>query len=270
MAHTSRSRTADGLRVLIAGGGVAGLEALLALRALAGDLVELELLAPEPTFFYRPLAVAEPFGAGQVARFELSTICDRIGASFTLDHLTAVELDHHRARSAHGAEIPYDVLLVAVGASPRPTVDGALTFRGPADVEQMRALLAHAVPERTARLCFAVGNGTAWTLPLYELALLSQAELSARGVTHELTVVTTERQPLEHFGSHVSAAVSDLLAERGIALLSNRRPARFAQGCLEMAEGMLPCDTVIATARLEGQRIYGLPQDDDGFLATDA
>ena len=37
-------------RVVIAGGGVAGLEALLALRDMAGDRVDLTLLAPEAEF----------------------------------------------------------------------------------------------------------------------------------------------------------------------------------------------------------------------------
>jgi sulfide:quinone oxidoreductase len=37
-------------RVLIAGGGVAAIEALLALRDLAGDHVDIELLAPERYF----------------------------------------------------------------------------------------------------------------------------------------------------------------------------------------------------------------------------
>ena len=46
-------------RVLIAGGGVAALEAALALRALAEDRVRVELLAPETQFWYRPLAVAD-------------------------------------------------------------------------------------------------------------------------------------------------------------------------------------------------------------------
>ena len=50
MAKPERPKSYGGLRVLIAGGGVAGLETLLALRALAGDLVDLELLAPEPTY----------------------------------------------------------------------------------------------------------------------------------------------------------------------------------------------------------------------------
>jgi hypothetical protein len=33
---------------LVAGGGVAGLEVLLALRALAGDRIDLTLVAPNP------------------------------------------------------------------------------------------------------------------------------------------------------------------------------------------------------------------------------
>jgi sulfide:quinone oxidoreductase len=62
------------LGVLIAGGGVAGLEALLALRDLAGDRVELRLLSSEPEFVYRPMAIAEPFGRGRADRQLLSDI----------------------------------------------------------------------------------------------------------------------------------------------------------------------------------------------------
>ena len=39
-------------RVLIAGGGVAGLETLLALRTLAGDRVDITLVTPELRFVY--------------------------------------------------------------------------------------------------------------------------------------------------------------------------------------------------------------------------
>ena len=64
----------DRHRVLIAGGGVAALEAMLALRKLAEDRVDIELLAPDQDFFYRPLAVGEPFGRGGTLRFERSTL----------------------------------------------------------------------------------------------------------------------------------------------------------------------------------------------------
>ena len=58
--------------VVIAGGGVAALEAALTLRAVADGRLSVELIAPEPHFWYRPVAVAEPFGLGEVRRFELS------------------------------------------------------------------------------------------------------------------------------------------------------------------------------------------------------
>src|SRR3954451_22679113 len=48
-------------RVLIAGGGVAALEALLALRADARDLVDVTLVADSEAFSYRSLQVGEAF-----------------------------------------------------------------------------------------------------------------------------------------------------------------------------------------------------------------
>jgi NADPH-dependent 2,4-dienoyl-CoA reductase/sulfur reductase-like enzyme len=52
---------AKALDVVIAGGGVAALEAAMALRELAGDRVKLTLLAPTADFIYQPMAVLEPF-----------------------------------------------------------------------------------------------------------------------------------------------------------------------------------------------------------------
>ena len=73
----------DTTKVLIAGGGVAALEAALALRALAGDRAAVELLAPEPQFWYRPMSVAEPFGLGEARRFELQELATAAGATYT-------------------------------------------------------------------------------------------------------------------------------------------------------------------------------------------
>ena len=49
-------------RLRIVGGGVAGIEAALALAALAPGLAETSLISPDPDFVYKPLVVAEPFG----------------------------------------------------------------------------------------------------------------------------------------------------------------------------------------------------------------
>jgi NADH dehydrogenase FAD-containing subunit len=71
-------------RVVIAGGGVAALEAALALRALAEDRLSVEMLAPEHHFWYRPLAVAEPSNLGEARQFELPELAAAAGTTFSL------------------------------------------------------------------------------------------------------------------------------------------------------------------------------------------
>src|SRR5918995_4492155 len=79
--------------VVIVGAGVAGLEAALALRALAPQLVDVELLSPERHFFYRPLAVAEPFGIGRVHRWELTDLARVAGADFTPGEVRGLDVE---------------------------------------------------------------------------------------------------------------------------------------------------------------------------------
>jgi sulfide:quinone oxidoreductase len=270
MAKTSLPRTFGGLRVLIAGGGVAGLEAMLALRELAGDLVDIELLAPEPAFWYKPLAVAEPFDAGRARHFELAGIAESAYATFTLGQLASVDDEARIARTGHGAEIPYDVLVVACGVQPRPALAGALTFRGPADSDAFRRLLVDAERGGVHSIAFALPDTLAWPLPLYELALLTARRLEHAANDVALTVVTPERAPLSLFGEAATEAVRALLRERGIKLLTGSRPVRYEAGKLELLPAAtLLAERVVALPRLEGTRILGIPQDADGFIATD-
>lgn len=128
-------------RVLIAGGGVAAIEAMLALHALAEDRVEIELLGPEPHFWYRPLSVAEPFGVPKATRHEVGALVAAAGCgTFTLGALRGIDAGRHEATTSVGG-IGYDIALVAVGAVPSIVVPGALTFRGPADDEKICSLL---------------------------------------------------------------------------------------------------------------------------------
>src|SRR6266496_5314600 len=93
-------------RVLIAGGGVAALEAALALRALAEDRVSVELFAPEPQFWYRPLAVAEPFDLGEARQFDLRELAAAAGATFSPGPLTRVDVGGRQAQTPAGSPIP--------------------------------------------------------------------------------------------------------------------------------------------------------------------
>ena len=163
---------ADPKRIVIAGGGVAALEAALTLQALAGELVDVELLAPESRFRYRPLSTAEPFGLGEVASFELADLATRAGATFTLDAVNAVDSSARLAFTREGRVLEYDALLLACGTIPKTAVHGALTFRGPEDMQRVRALLDLVEASEVTHIVVTVPRGAVWTLPAYELALL--------------------------------------------------------------------------------------------------
>jgi sulfide:quinone oxidoreductase len=253
----------------VAGGGVAGLETLLSLRELAGDLVEIELVSPERHFYYRPLAVAEPFGAGVVQRFELDDLARAAGASYLPGELTAVNPEAHLARLAHGPELDYGVLVLACGARPHEAVPGALTFRGPADAERFERLLAE-IEGGARRIVFAVPPGPVWPLPLYELALLTSATMREKGVEAELVLATVEHEPLGLFGRTVSEAIARLLEERGIVLRTGVCPTEATASGLELARGdPIEADRVVALPRLTGPQIEGVPHNQAGFVPTD-
>ena len=268
--HTEVPKRYGGLRVVIAGGGVAALETLFALRSLAGDLVDLELVAAEPRFWYRPLAVAEPFAAARAVSFELAGVAEHAGAGFTIDRLASVDTNARVARTAQGAELAYDALVVACGAQARPVLPGASTFRGPADTEAFVRLLGEAERGEIESIVFAVPSGAAWPLPLYELALLTAKHLEERSRRVRLTLVTPEEHPLSLFGPAAGQRVRELFRERDVRLYTSRHPVQFEGGALALVpESQLACDRVVALPRLEGTRILGLPQDSDGFIPTD-
>jgi len=261
----------DRAHVLIAGGGVAALEAALALRELAGDLASVALLAPEPHFWYRPLAVAEPFELGKVRHFELSLLAAEAGATFTPGKLVSVDAARRVAYTSPGGAVSYTMLLIACGASPKPAVEGALTFRGSADTPKIEHLLAEIERGDVRRVAFAVPAGAVWSLPAYELALMTAAWISTRGIDGvELILITPEDEPLRIFGQEPSDAVRALLDERGIAVHTGVQPAEAREGeLLLVMGGTVAADRVVALPRLQGPRIGGVPQTFEGFIPVD-
>jgi sulfide:quinone oxidoreductase len=257
-------------RVLIAGAGVGALEAALALQALAADRVEVTLLAPDHEFVYRPLAVGEPFGHGPVLRRELAAMAQDRGFGLVADAIAAVEPDAREAITTGGAALAYDHLVLALGARPGVGVPGALTFRGPQDAGRTAMTLATLSLRAAPHLVFAAPEGASWTLPLYELALMTARWARRRPSSLRISIVTPEERPLAIFGGSASETVEALLAEADIDVRCGRRPGAFSRGFLDLDGGSaLPASAVVALPRLQGPAIEGLPHDPDGFADVD-
>jgi len=258
-------------RVVVAGAGVAGLEAALALQALADELVSVELVAPEADFVYRPLSVAEPFGVGQVRRFPLRTLVEAAGASLRAGSVVAVDPELKLVSLVGGETLPYDVLLLALGARPREAVAGALTFRGPVDESALAALLERATAGEVRRIVFALPAGTGWPLPLYELALLTRTYLTNHGTRGvEVGIVSPEERPLAIFGPAASDALAELLQLRDVSFESASAPVAWSDGKLTvLPPRTIEADAVVATPLLEGPALEGVPHDENGFVPVD-
>ena len=133
---------ADSPHIVIAGGGVAGLEACVALRSFLGEHeLSIDLLCREHRFEYRPLAVLEPFGGAPAWSMELERFAADQDVRLVRDSLAAVEPDRHIAITAYSGRLAYDALLVCVGARAVRALPGAITFRGGRDAAAVRGAL---------------------------------------------------------------------------------------------------------------------------------
>ena len=262
----------DSPRIVIAGGGVAGLEACLALRSfLSEDELHIDLLSRERRFEYRPLAVLEPFDGAPAWSMELERFAADQDVRLVRDSLAAVEPHRHEAITAYSGRLSYDALLVCVGARAVRALPGAITFRGGRDAAAVRAALDDMQPGDRGTIAFAIPFGAFWTLPLYELAILSAARLRERGVQAQVVMTSPEAAPLEAFGADASAAVADLLAARGIEFVDCARAISADAGEVELDDGRrIEARAVITLPDLVGRRVTGLPQDAVGFIAVDA
>jgi sulfide:quinone oxidoreductase len=259
------------MNTVIAGGGVAGLEALLALQALAGDRVSLTLIASDLDFSYRPLAVAEPFALGRAHRVPLREFTDEAGAELVEAAVVAVDDGAGQVRLDSGGTRSFDALLVAPGGQAVSGVEGATTWWPGGDPEVYGGLLRDIEEGYTKRLAMVVPPGAVWPLPVYELALMTAGE--ARAMGHDdvaVTVVTPEHEPLSLFGEQASAAVADELHSAGIELKTGV-VGQVERGGLMLEPGgeRVEAQRVFAVPRVLGPAIEGLPADDEGFIMAD-
>jgi sulfide:quinone oxidoreductase len=258
---------------VVAGGGIAGLETLLALHELAGDSLALTLVEPRSELVLRALEPAAPFGAGEAGRVSIDDVAATAGAQVVCSALEQVDPDAQTIRTRDGRRLDYDALVVAVGARPVVAVRAALTWWPDGAAEAFTKLLADADQGRAGRIAFVVPSRYAWQLPAYELALMTARRLERAGRRADLRIITPEPAPLAIFGAVGSAAVTRELDDAGVAFSGNAIAA--VRGDERVVVEVWPgsrrfaVDRVVALPRAHGPDITGLRADIEGFLVAD-
>ncbi len=264
----------DRFSVVIAGGGVAAIEGLLRLRRLAGDDVDVTLLAPNEEFAFRALSVKEPFALGAAERHPLRQIVRDAGAEWVRDTLSWIDPDGQVVHTGDGAELRYDALLVAVGARLEPVLDHATTFRDAEAEKLLTGLVEDIEGGYTRSVAFIAPEGPVYQLPLYELALMAASRARSMGIADaEISVVTPDARPLEVFGEAVAEAVARRLADAGIAVHAGAVATVPAAGRVVLTpsgEELTP-GRIVAMPRVVGPEIRGLSRAGAaGFIPVDA
>lgn len=256
-------------RVLVYGSGVPALEAVLVLADHADDLYEVELISPSRDFAVRAPA-PDPFGSRHGLRLDLGQLAAELGIGFRSDAVTSVDPGGHEARTRLGERLPYRALIIASGTRLREAVPGAITAWGAADRTVFSRLVPELLSGEVRSVAFCAHAADPWTLPLYELALLTATRLHAAEIEDvELSVVTWESSPVQVLGHAAGEAVAAVLEEAGIEMIADREPIGFEPGLLRTAGDPIAVERAVALPRHDGSYIANVPLDAAGFIPTD-
>ncbi len=246
--------------VVVCGGGVAGLEALLRLRQLAGDRIDLTLISPSAQLAYRPMAVLEPFGLGYVQHFPIAPIVADTSTTWLREAISWLDVPHRLVHTADGRVIEYDALLLAVGGRRVSTATGALVFTD-RKVDSYRRVAERLVTGESGAVVFSIPRGPTWPLPLYELALLTRRQATAYGRLPDITICEPAARPLAVFGKEASDAVAELLVDSQVAFHGSctAEPSGPHSARLDDSDVRIPADHVVTLPKITGPNIRGLP-----------
>ncbi len=256
------------LRVIIVGGGVAALEAALALRELAPEQTDVSVIAPNTEFIYRPMTVREPFAYGQAHRYPLAPIVEDAGAKLLSDKLAWVEPAGQIVHTEAGEEIAYDALVLALGAKAVPLYRHAITIDDRRLDEILHGLIQDIEGGYIHSLAFVAPGRMPWQLPLYEIALMTAGRAYDMQVELDVTIVTPEDTPLAIFGSGASDGVSKLLQRAKIKTINSAYAEipRPGEVVINPGDRRLHVDRVVALPELYGPPVRGIPLGEKGFI----
>lgn len=252
--------------ILVAGGGIAGVEAALTLgRGLPDDRVTLlthgDVLRASPDLLYVPCGV-------DAHRLDvpLRELLAEEPVHVLLGTLESVDLVG-RVVHADVGSVAFDVIVAAPGAEPLGTT--GLQVQSVEQAELLRDALdevfaAASADGQRGSVVLRAEADDAWAPPAYELAMLVAARRRMLDVERlvDITLVTAELQPFQWFDPKVADIVVDALRSWDVELASGVPVTRFDD---------LGGDVVVDFPRLHARNMPGVPGPvGDGWYAVDA
>lgn len=275
--------TVEKQRIVVLGGGFAGLETAFLVNHRLHDQVSITIVSDEPDFLFRPNTIYVPFGLDpDELRIPLTGPTSKQGIDFVHARVEDVDPGERLVRLAGHDPLPYDKLVVGTGASMRPSevpglAEHANTIWTPKDMlalgDRLTEIVERARDGKRTRLLFLIPPNNKCSGPLYEMVQMVETHLRREDVRDAVDIIWTssEQAYIQAFGPKVHEVVEEEFAERGIdgrlrwvveEVLPDR--VRYTNG-EEVAYDVL----VAFPPYVAALEYSGLPRDDRGFLTTE-
>lgn len=270
-------------RVMVLGGGFAGLEAAFYVRYKMKDAVDLTLVSDSGHFVFKPNTIYIPFGEAP-EKFVIPLDKPTRKKDIRFVRGAARDIDPaRRTVMVDGKTLEYDYLVVATGAAMQAgeipgLQDNALTLWTTDDMLRLREGLAD-VAERAAagerrKVLFLVPPNNRCSGPLYEIALMTDTWLQRKKIREnvDLTWATYEEGYIQAFGPRLNTVVTDEFAERGIEGHRGYFVVEVTCDEVRFQNGeSFPYDLLVSFPPYVAKERFGaFPCDDRGFIHVDA
>lgn len=266
-------------KILVLGGGFAGLESAFYLRMRLRDQAHITLVSDRDRFLFKPNTIYIPFGLDpEKLTFPLDRPARR--KHISLRHTRAQEIDpDNKIVHADGHKLSYDFLVIATGAGMRPEeVPGldthARTVWTPKEMLRLRTafyeLVEAARSNQHKRVLFLIPPNNKCSGPLYEIVMMLDTWLRRRQVRRlvDITWSTFEKGYIQAFGPRLHEFVGKEFARRGITGFTQYVVERVEPDHVVYRDGQeLPYDLLVSFPPYVASTPFpGLPSDERGFL----
>jgi sulfide:quinone oxidoreductase len=271
-------------RVVVAGGGFAGLETAFYLRHRLHGKVGITLVSDRDYFLFKPNTIYIPFGEDPAKfRIPIEPATHRKQIDFIQAPVRSIDPVHHTIH-AGDRDLAYDYAVLATGAEMRASEipglqEHAITVWTPDEMLRLRAAYQKLVENARSRasnqrLLFLIPPNNRCAGPLYEMVLMTDTWLREQGVrgSIEMNWATFESTYIQAFGPRLNTAVSEEFDRRGIWGHREFVANHIEPGAVHFKNGEhLVFDLLVSFPPYIAHTSFpSLPHDERGFIPVDA